>query len=706
MAVLEKLRQRSGTIFIGLIVAFLLMIVFEWGAKGDFFNKGRRTGDEIGEVNGYKISSAEFEQVFQQLRDQKLEQTKQKSLSELEESDVREQAWNQVVINKLVEQKIDEYSISVTDQEVRDLFFYNPPEFLKRGFIDSTGKFLEQEYHKALRDQRNDTIISNYAKIMRDEMRRIKLQGYIQALSRVTNTELWDRYDIQNSKAVVNLVKIMPAGDEKQFLSKVSDDEIKNYYEDHKYKYKHDETKKIKFVLLREVPTPKDSAMLVDRVENLRKRWSAMPATEPDSVVADLASDYSDEAYAGKTTFDITKQRGIMNVSDVLNANVGDVVLLRGQGILNLTRIYSISDTGNVYFNTRHILIKKEKGANLDSAKAIAEQLYTQIKNGANFADLAAKYSSDNSSRNGGEIGWSTVKMLVPQYEAVALTAPLKQVQPPVETEYGFHIIEVLDRTRKTITVGTVSISVRPSSQTASLVKQQARLFKEKASKDGFDVAAKEMNLRVIADAPPVSQSAQPIFNDRSFVNYIMQLETGEITDPVKLKSVNGTVVAQVSETIAKGYLPLEGQVKEEIKGVLAHKKMIESLEPKAKQLRALVGAGEGVEKIAAYDTNYAPRMLTFGPAESVSGLGTEYAVNTAAYRMKPGEVSQPIKGENGYYIIQLVALNPASKQGFEAQKQQFYQTLNQEKQQRFFSQWFEKLKEEAKIVDYRSHSR
>ncbi|HEY6171317.1 MAG TPA: peptidylprolyl isomerase, partial [Candidatus Kapabacteria bacterium] len=304
------------------------------------------------------------------------------------------------------------------------------------------------------------------------------------------------------------------------------------------------------------------------------------------------------------------------------------------------------------------------------------------------------------------EIGWSTEKMLVPPYEKVAMTAPLKQVQAPVETEYGFHIIEVLDRSRKTITVGTVSVSVRPSSQTASLVKQQARLFKEKASKDGFDVAAKEMNLRVIADAPPISPSAQPIFNDKSFVNYIMQLETGEITDPVKLQSVNGTVVAQVSETIAKGYLPLEGPTKEDIKVIIAHKKMIESLEPKAKQLRALVGVGEGVEKIAAYDTNYAPKMLSFGPAESVSGLGTEYAVNTAAFRMKPGEVSQPIKGENGYYIIQLIALNPASKQGFEAQKPQFYQTLNQEKQQRFFSQWFEKLKEEAKIVDYRSHAR
>lgn len=706
MAVLEKLRQRSGTIFIGLIVAFLLMIVFEWGAQGDFFNAGRRTGDEIGVVNGYKIPSSEYDQIFQQLREQKLTETKKKTLTDEEENEVRDLAWDQVVVNKLIEQKIDEYGISVTDQEVRDLVYYNPPEFLKRGFIDSTGRFMQQEYFQAVRDPRNDTIIAGYIKPLRDEMRRIKLQGYIQALSRVTNSEMWERFDVQNSKAVVQVVMIRPTGDESQFLSQVSDDEVKKYYDSHQHEFKREEAKKIKFVLFRDQPTSKDSAQFADRISTLRKRWSALPITEPDSIVAELASDYSDEPYAGVNPFDLAQQRGISNASDLLKSNVGDVIILPGPGIFNVVKVYSLLDTGAIYFHSRHILIKKEKGMNVDSAKAMANQLYAQLQSGADFADLARKFSTDGSAQAGGDLGWVKEKMFVPEFEKVALSAPLGKVQAPTETQFGFHIIEVLERTRKTINAGLIPVIVRTSSQTTRLIDQQARLFREKASNDGFDIAAKEMNLRVIADVPPVTKQAQPLFNSKSFVNYILELSNAEITEPVKLPSVKGTVVAQVTETIAKGVATLEGDIIMSIKSRIARVKLVESLGVKAKELRALIGPGEGVDRIGLSDSNYAPKLLTFGPAESVGGLGTEYAVNTAAFRMKPGEVSQPIKGENGYYIVQLIALNPASKQAFEGQKTQFYQNLNQEKQQRFFSEWFEKMKNDADIIDYRTRMR
>lgn len=706
MAVLEKLRQRSGSIFIGLIVAFLLMIVFEWGAQGDFFNAGRRTGDEIGVVNGYKIPSAEYEQIFQQMRDQKLAETKKKSLTDEEENDVRNQAWDQIVVNKLIEQKIDEYGITVSDQEVRDLVYYNPPEFLKRGFIDSTGRFMQQEYFKAVRDPRNDTIISSYIKPLRDEMRRIKLQGYIQALSRVTNSEMWERFDVQNSKAVAQVVMIRPTTDESKFVSQVTTEEVKKYYDGHQHEFKREESKKIKFVLFREQPTAKDSAQFADRITNLRKRWSAIPLSEPDSIVADLASDYSDEAYAGVKAFDLSQQRGAGNADELLKANPGDIVVLPGAGIVNVVRVYSIVDTGAAYFRSRHILLKKEPNTNMDSLRAAANQIYAQLQAGANFSELARQHSVDGSAQAGGELGWVKEKMFVPEFEKAALAAPIGKVQAPFETQYGLHIIEVLDRTRKTINAGVIPVVVRSSSQTTRLLDQQARLFREKAVNDGFDVAAKEMNLRVIADVPPVSKQAQPLFNSVSFVNYILELSNGDVTEPVRLPSIKGVVVAEVTETIAKGVAPLEGDITKSITSRLARRKLIESLAGKAKELRALVGPGEGVDKIAAYDTNYAPKLLTFGPAESVAGLGTEYAVNIAAYKMKPGEVSQPIKGENGYYIVQLIALNPASKQALEAQRAQFYQSLNQEKQQRFFSEWFEKMKNNADIIDYRTRMR
>src|SRR5437868_14817791 len=113
MAVMNKMREKMTVIFAGLAAAFLLMIVFEWGAQGDFFKSSRR-GDEIGKVNGSPILSKEYDEIMQQIRQQKLEQEKKTSLTDQEENEVREKAWDQLVQNKILEQKMDEYGVTVT----------------------------------------------------------------------------------------------------------------------------------------------------------------------------------------------------------------------------------------------------------------------------------------------------------------------------------------------------------------------------------------------------------------------------------------------------------------------------------------------------------------------------------------------------------------------------------------------------------------
>jgi parvulin-like peptidyl-prolyl isomerase len=705
MAVLNKMRERAGLIFAGLAGAFLLMIVFEWGAQGDFFKSGRKA-DEIGEVNGYKIGTAEYEQVLQNMRQQKLQQLKKKTLNEGEEGEVRDDAWNQLVVSKIIEQKADEYNIKVTDQEIRDIIYYNPPDFLKRGFIDSTGQFMEKEYFQAVRDPHNDTIVRNMVLQFRDELRRIKLQGFLQALSRMTNSEMWERYDMEHSKATVNVVSIKPTTDEAPYLSKVSDAEIKSYYDAHQWQYKQDEAKKIKFVIFRELPSPRDSAQLAERLDNLKKRWLTIPLTEPDSVIADLALDFTEEPYQGIKPINISQLKPYANAGELMHSQPGDVVILRGLGQYLALRVYSVMDTGEMLYHTRHILVGFGKPENKDSARAAAKKIYDEVVAGGDFATLAKKYSSDGSGKNGGDLGWGNAKSYVPPFAEAISKGPIGKTLPVFESQFGFHVVEVLEKSNRTINAATIPVTLKSSSQTMRAVEQQARVFREQASKKGFDQAAKDINYRVISDVPPITKAGQPIFSSRPFVNYVLTLSPGDITEPFKAQALKATIVAQVTENIPKGTAPLDADLKLRIRHTLAHKKLIESLQAKAKELRAMVGPGEGLDKLRSIDSTYSPKMLTMGPGESVSGLGTEYIVNTTAYQLKTGEVSQPLKGDNGYYIIQLVAINPASKQTYEAQKQQLFQQLNQEKQQRFFSAWFDKLKEQADIVDYRTRVR
>lgn len=95
-------------------------------------------------------------------------------------------------------------------------------------------------------------------------------------------------------------------------------------------------------------------------------------------------------------------------------------------------------DQGKYELNARHILVETE-----EEAKAIIEEL----KNGADFAQLAKEKSVDTASgAEGGELGWFTVGMMVPEFSDAAYALELNTVSEPVKSDYGYHIIEVKEK--------------------------------------------------------------------------------------------------------------------------------------------------------------------------------------------------------------------------------------------------------------------
>lgn len=93
---------------------------------------------------------------------------------------------------------------------------------------------------------------------------------------------------------------------------------------------------------------------------------------------------------------------------------------------------------GKYELNARHILVETE-----EEAKAIIEEL----KNGADFAQLAKEKSVDTASgAEGGELGWFTVGMMVPEFSDAAYALELNTVSEPVKSDYGYHIIEVKEK--------------------------------------------------------------------------------------------------------------------------------------------------------------------------------------------------------------------------------------------------------------------
>lgn len=87
--------------------------------------------------------------------------------------------------------------------------------------------------------------------------------------------------------------------------------------------------------------------------------------------------------------------------------------------------------------SARHILVKTEDECN---------ELRSEIANGAQFSDLAAKHSLCPSGKQGGELGEFGPGQMVKEFDTVVFSAPVGEVQGPVKTQFGYHLVEVTAR--------------------------------------------------------------------------------------------------------------------------------------------------------------------------------------------------------------------------------------------------------------------
>jgi peptidyl-prolyl cis-trans isomerase SurA len=99
--------------------------------------------------------------------------------------------------------------------------------------------------------------------------------------------------------------------------------------------------------------------------------------------------------------------------------------------------------------HARHILVKISKVMSDDQARTRLEQLRQRILNGESFADLAKRYSEDATAPQGGDLGWLSPGETVPAFEQVMNSLSPDQISEPVRSQFGWHLIQVLERRNK-----------------------------------------------------------------------------------------------------------------------------------------------------------------------------------------------------------------------------------------------------------------
>lgn len=179
MPIMTKMRDNMPAILIGLAILFVAMIVFEWGM--DFTNRrgGQYVSSAVGKVNGQEISYQQFENVLQNMVDQYKSNSKQDPDDQTMEQ-FRDQVWQSLVNQILIEQAAKKLGIVVTDQEVVDWVTSDPeslPDIIKKNFEDSTGQVNRQILQAALSSDRPE--VQQFWKSVQDYLREQRLQEKI-----------------------------------------------------------------------------------------------------------------------------------------------------------------------------------------------------------------------------------------------------------------------------------------------------------------------------------------------------------------------------------------------------------------------------------------------------------------------------------------------------------------------------------------------
>ena len=148
-------------------------------------------------------------------------------------------------------------------------------------------------------------------------------------------------------------------------------------------------------------------------------------------------------------------------------------------------------------YKTRHLLLEiKPSEESLKKAFNKTQNIRDEIVAGLSFAEAAKKYSEDiQSGENGGNLGYVSRGTFVKEFDKMVFTLDLNVLSEPVKTQFGYHLIEVLQRSGEKVSARHILISATVSEEDKNLTyKKTASIVKEIKNKDDFILKVKEFS--------------------------------------------------------------------------------------------------------------------------------------------------------------------------------------------------------------------
>ncbi len=699
MALINTLRNKMGKVIVGMVAFAILSFILAdlLGPNSFFFGQ---QDNKVGEIAGDKITLEAYQQQVDVFANNYAANFG-RNPTEREMVTLRNQAWEIMIVDKAFKKEYDALGLEVGDEEIVDLVqgknisteITSAPIFANQqtGLFDRErlAAFLANFGSQPAQLQQQWYAFESNLKPARQ---RIKYENLLNKSTYVTQSEAKKLYDEQVSSADIKYLYV-PFSSVNDSIIDVSESELENYLRSHKEDYKVEASKSIKLVSFKVVPSAEDTAFFKDDIEDVKREFVDI---KDDSVYARINSD-------GTNTFGTFApkilQSELLEIIDELELGKVYGPYLEGSSFKIYKVVEIIQDT---VFSARasHILFKwsEDTPEAKAEAKSEATRVLRDIRGGADFADMARQYGTDGTANTGGDLGWFPSNEMVKPFSDAVFAATKTGLLNVVETEFGYHIIEVTHlKTNNNYKIATIERTIIASDETQDKAFRKADYFAgTNTNLNEFESSAEADSLFVIeaTNIGAEQSNIAGIGDARQIVRWLFtDANKNEVSEVFEIDDTY--IIVVMTDEVKEGTAKIE-DVNFQIQRIVLNEKKAEYIISK---LSGLSGTVDEISAAYGEGANVYTNLGLKRNSNSIPNVGAAPEAVGKIFTLEAGQSTGPVKSRSGVVLATIEAITPAPEiADFSAYKNQLLSSV----EGRTSYYITESIKEGANIKDER----
>lgn len=664
MATLQKIRSKGPLLVVIIGVALFAFVAGDaWKALQPHTGK-----QDVGEINGEKISAQDYQKLVDEYTEVYRFSRQSNAISDAELSQIKDEVWNTLVSSKIIESEAAKLGLQVTDAEMKAVIASgNHPLLQQTPFrnpqtgsfdVDMLKKFLSEvatmdmsqlpqeyaEYYLSM---------NNYWNFIEKTLRQSLLMDKYQALinnSMVSNPiAAKDSYEGSNNSMDL-LVAAIPYTSIADSTVSVSDSDIKALYNEKKEQFKqYAETRDIKYIDVLVTASQEDRNQLEKEVEEYAQQLAAADL----EIAPFIRSTGSSILYSEVPVKSSAYPRDIANKLDTAKIGVVSAPYYnRADDSFNAFKVIAkVNEPDSVQYRLIQVMAADEA-----ATKTLADSIYTAIKGGADFGELAKKYGQEGESMWISGAQYETAPVEAENATLInTLNNMAKNELKNLDLGQVNLILQVLDRKAMTdkYQVAVVKRPVDFSKETYSKAYNNFSQFiaANKTLKD-LEANAEENGYRLLERKNFMSNehNVSNIAGTREALKWVFEAEEGEVSPLYECGENNHMLVVAVTGINEIGYAPIE-KVQNELKAEVIRNKKAEKLMAELKNAKSFNEA----KAIANVVTDTIKHVTFSAPTYVSITRGSEPVLGAYAAGAELNKLSAPIKGNAGVYVMQVL---------------------------------------------------